>query len=119
MPVPKYELGQKPIHLLTGLSDTDKDVLFGALAHASTALKYDPDAPEDVRNTKVQRVMQDQEKQEEMMARILDLRNASKSQIHAFNRKRIVQEFGAGWNAGDTVVQCKLPCPPRSGGVDG
>ncbi|ORX41003.1 hypothetical protein BD324DRAFT_647903 [Kockovaella imperatae] len=107
-PVPKYELGETPQQLIPGLSAQDKDILFGAVPYTSTAIQYDPGLPQEIRDAKATKVAEDQEKQEEMVYRILDLRNASRSQIQAFNRRRIIEEFGQGYNSGDSICQSAL-----------
>ncbi|RSH86930.1 hypothetical protein EHS25_003417 [Saitozyma podzolica] len=40
IPPPDYSVDQSPLHHLPGLSQTDKDILFGAVPHASTELAF-------------------------------------------------------------------------------
>jgi small subunit ribosomal protein S15 len=101
LPVPDYASGEKPRHLLPGLSGGDREMIFGAVPHVASALKYDP----DVRAEVMAEVMEEQDKQSEMLMRILDLRNASRERINAVNRDRVVEEFGEGWNTGSSSVQ--------------
>ncbi|KAK4685518.1 hypothetical protein P7C73_g4629, partial [Tremellales sp. Uapishka_1] len=98
-PVPAYAEGARPTHFLPGLNTADERLLFGALPHVATALKYDPDNKLSFDH------LQTQTKQSEMVMRILDLRNASKRGIETVNRQRVIQEFG---NGGDSVgkVDC-------------
>jgi small subunit ribosomal protein S15 len=66
-----------------GLSKDDQDVLFGAVPYTTVGLGGGEDA-----------AVGEQERQVEIMKRILDLRNASKAGIEVVNRQRIVEEFG-------------------------
>jgi small subunit ribosomal protein S15 len=105
LPVPKYDIGEKPVHILPGLNESDRKLLFGALPHVTTALKYQADLPEFERNEGLKDVVENQEKQSEMMLRIMDLRNAGRERINAVNRRRVIEEFGQGWNVGSQEVQ--------------
>lgn len=51
--------------------------------------------------------MEKQEKQSEMVMRILDLRNASRKEINKMNKRRIIEEFGNG-ESGSSFVQVAL-----------
>ena len=104
-PLPDYANGEKPKHYLPGMSEEDKDFLFGALPHVTTALQYDPGTTPEIRDATIKEVMAEQEKQTEMLHRILDLRNASRAQINALNRRRILEEFGKGTDTGSSFVQ--------------
>jgi small subunit ribosomal protein S15 len=104
-PVPDYAKGERPQHLIPGLAESDKQMLFGALPHVSTALKYDPNATPEIREQAVQEEMDKQDKQTEMMYRVLDLRNASRKEINKLNRRRIIEEFGGGKGVGCSFVQ--------------
>lgn len=88
-------------------------MIFGAVPHASSALKYNHDLGPDAREAAMTTVMAEQDRQSEMLLRILDLRNASRERINAVNRERVVEEFGAGWDTGSSAVQGKatlFPC---------
>ena len=107
-PVPNYSAGETPKYLLPGLSEMDKKTIFGALPHVSTALRYNPHASPQARDEGVRIAMEEQEKQSEMLMRIMDLRNASRASINAMNRQKVIQEFGGGQDTGSTVVQSEF-----------
>lgn len=92
---PNYAEGGEPREYLHGLSEADRELLFGAVPATTAELAFDADRP----GTSAAAVA-DQARQTETMKRILDLRNASKPGIEAVNRQRIVEEFGA--KPGDT-----------------
>ncbi|CAD6576326.1 MAG: hypothetical protein TREMPRED_001658 [Tremellales sp. Tagirdzhanova-0007] len=108
LPVPNYASGETPRHFLPGLSESDKEMLFGAVPHVTSALKFNNEASPAVRDAGAAQVLEDQDKQSEMLMRILDLRNASRERINAVNRDRVVNEFGQGWNTGSSAVQAAL-----------
>ena len=105
---PAYDKGEKPEYLIPGLSKQDQDMLFGALPHVSTALRYDPEVPDQVREETVVKVMDQQEKQTEMLHRAMDMRNADRATINTFNLRRIQDEFGEGVDTGGAAVQGEL-----------
>lgn len=80
-------------------------MIFGAVPHVTSALKFNNEASPAVREAGAAQVLEDQDKQSEMLMRILDLRNASRERINAVNRDRVVKEFGEGWNTGSSAVQ--------------
>ena len=80
-------------------------MIFGAAPHVSSALKYNSDVGPDVREEAMNNVMEEQDRQSEMLMRILDLRNASRDRINAVNRERVVEEFGQGWDTGSSQTQ--------------
>lgn len=80
-------------------------MIFGALPHVSAALKYNTDINPAAREVEMVGVMEEQDKQSEMLMRILDLRNASRERINAVNRERVIEEFGQGWDTGSSSVQ--------------
>ncbi|WRT70703.1 uncharacterized protein IL334_007701 [Kwoniella shivajii] len=96
---PNYTSGEKPKFLLPGISQQDSELLFGALPHASTELKY---------SIRSEGVEEEQNKQSEMLMRILDLRNASKDSINIINRQKVIDEFGNGKDTGSSAVQSAL-----------
>ncbi|WOO82036.1 37S ribosomal protein S28, mitochondrial [Vanrija pseudolonga] len=107
-PLPNYAAGEEPAHYLPGLSAADKELLFGAVPAATTALAFDPERP-----AASAAVAADQEQQTETMRRILDLRNSDKEGIHVVNRQRIAEEFGrktesGGLDTGSSEVQAAL-----------
>lgn len=83
-------------------------MVFGAVPHATTLLQIDKNNQEDVREEILNHAMAKQEKQTEMLSRILDLRNAGRAQINAMNRRRVIAEFGAGKDCGSSFVQGKF-----------
>lgn len=103
-PPPNYAAGAEPEHYVYGISEADRELLFGALPLASSALAFDPERPH---HSEAQAA--EQGKQSEVMRRILDLRNADKAGIETVNRARIVKEFGKDEkDTGNTVVQAAL-----------
>lgn len=88
-PVPDYANGAEPPHYLPGISESERQLLFEGVPHATAALSYDPERPASSAAAAA-----DQEKQTEALKRILDLRNASKAGIEVVNRQRIIAEFG-------------------------
>ena len=80
-------------------------MLFGALPHVSSALRYNPDASESAREAEMGEVVEEQDRQSEMLMRIFDLRNAGRARINVVNTERVVQEFGGGWDTGSSGVQ--------------
>jgi hypothetical protein len=112
IPPPDYSVDQSPLHHLPGLSQTDKDILFGAVPHASTELAFAGAADESNPQQLAlgEQAAQEQKKRSEMMHRILDLRNASKRGIEVTNRQRVIDEFGRkepgkGTDTGSSEVQ--------------
>ncbi|OCF43285.1 ribosomal protein S15 [Kwoniella heveanensis CBS 569] len=116
---PDYAAGERPKHLLPGISQADADLLLGALPHASAELKYSSgsgsarqtqhgSASATFTSSSGTGVEEDQSKQSEMLMRILDLRNASKDAIAILNRQRVIDEFGAGKDTGSSSVQAAL-----------
>ncbi|ORY31227.1 hypothetical protein BCR39DRAFT_558256 [Naematelia encephala] len=103
LPPPNYQLGETPQFLRPDLTRQDRQLLFGATPNVTAALKAT--TPETM-----EQVVKDQEKQSEMMLRIMDLRHASRSLIASFNKKRVIAEFGGahGTNTGDSVVIAAL-----------
>lgn len=107
-PVPNYAAGEQPAQYLPGLSAADRELLFGAVPAATTALAFDPERP-----AQSAAIAADQEQQTETLRRILDLRNSDKEGIHVVNRQRIVEEFGrktetGGLDTGSSEVQAAL-----------
>lgn len=103
-PPPNYAAGAEPQHYLYGIAPADRELLFGALPLATSALAFDPERP-----VHSAALAAEQGKQSEVMRRILDLRNADKAGIEAVNRQRIVTEFGKNpKDTGNTVVQAAL-----------
>lgn len=107
-PPPDYASGQEPEHYLHGLSAADRELLFGALPHATAELAYDPERP-----AKSAAQAAEQHQQTQTLQRILDLRNASRAGIDAVNRQRIIAEFGrktesGGIDSGSSQVQAAL-----------
>ncbi|KAK8850543.1 hypothetical protein IAR55_004461 [Kwoniella newhampshirensis] len=98
---PNYQAGERPKLLLPGVSEQDADLLFGALPHASSELKFAAKRGDTG-------VDMEQAKQSEMMMRILDLRNSGKEGVKVLNRQRIVDEFGGGVDTGSSAVQAAL-----------
>ena len=105
LPPPDYAAGDAPKHLQPGLSTSDKEMIFGAVPYVSSALKYNPDASPATREEAMAEVVEEQERQSEMLMRILDLRNASRERINAVNRERVVEAFGQGWDTGSSRTQ--------------
>ncbi|KIR30205.1 30S small subunit ribosomal protein S15 [Cryptococcus deuterogattii 99/473] len=95
---PDYTAGEQPRYLLPGVSKEDAELLFNAVPHASTELRY-------ASGQGSEKTEQEQARQSEMMMRILDLRNASKDAINVLNRQRVIDEFGAGVDSGSSAVQ--------------
>lgn len=107
-PPPDYASGQEPENYLYGLSPADRELLFGALPHATAELAYDPERP-----AKSAAQAAEQHQQTQTLQRILDLRNASRAGIDAVNRQRIIEEFGrktesGGVDSGSSEVQAAL-----------
>lgn len=107
-PAPDYASGQEPENYLHGLSAADRELLFGAVPHATAELAYDAERP-------AQSAAQasEQHLQTQTVQRILDLRNASRAGIDAVNRQRIIDEFGqktesGGTDTGSSQVQAAL-----------
>lgn len=101
---PNYAAGGQPSHYIPGLSEADRELLFGALPQATSELLFDPE-----RLATSQEAVTDQAKQVELMQRITDLRNASKKGIEVVNRERIIKEFGVNEkDTGNTAVQAAL-----------
>ncbi|KAL1412673.1 hypothetical protein Q8F55_000420 [Vanrija albida] len=105
---PNYAAGEEPAHYLPGLSAADRELLFGAVPSATTALAFDPERP-----AASAAVAADQEQQTETLRRILDLRNSDKEGINVVNRQRIAEEFGrktasGGLDTGSSEVQAAL-----------
>lgn len=101
---PNYAEGAEPAHYLPGLSEADRELLFGAVPATTAELAFDADRP-----AASAAAVADQGKQTETMKRILDLRNASKPGIEAVNRQRIVAEFGrTPTDTGSSEVQAAL-----------
>ncbi|OWT36376.1 ribosomal protein S15 [Cryptococcus neoformans Bt1] len=98
---PDYTAGEQPRYLLPGVSKEDAELLFRAVPHASTELRY-------ASGQGTEKTEQEQARQSEMMMRILDLRNASKNAISVLNRQRVIDEFGAGVDSGSSAVQAAL-----------
>lgn len=98
---PDYSAGEQPRYLLPGVSKEDAELLFNAVPHASTELRY-------ASGQGSEKTEQEQARQSEMMMRILDLRNASKDAINVLNRQRVIDEFGAGVDSGSSAVQGRL-----------
>ncbi|UOH80323.1 ribosomal protein S15 [Cryptococcus neoformans] len=96
-----YTAGEQPRYLLPGVSKEDAELLFRAVPHASTELRY-------ASGQGTEKTEQEQARQSEMMMRILDLRNASKNAISVLNRQRVIDEFGAGVDSGSSAVQAAL-----------
>lgn len=105
---PNYSQGEKPKYLLPGISEDDTHILFGAVPHASAALKYAANPHSASASGSESDVQSDQSKQSEIMMRVLDLRNAGKDSVKVLNRQRIVDEFGAGTDTGSSAVQGEL-----------
>ena len=107
-PAPNYEAGERPVRLISGLSERDQEIVFGAVPMISTQLAVDPHMPEDRREERVREEVKQQSKQTEMLMRIMDLRNADRATINAYNRRRIIEEFGGndqGTDCGSSFVQ--------------
>ncbi|WVR08529.1 hypothetical protein IAU60_005584 [Kwoniella sp. DSM 27419] len=104
---PNYAQGERPQLLLPGVSESDADLLFGALPHASAELKFAA-GQHDAAGSAAADVETQQGKQSEMLMRILDLRNASKDAVNEINRRRVIDEFGAGVDTGSSSVQAAL-----------
>jgi len=102
-----YAKGDRPKHLIPGISKSDEALLFETLPHVNTALRYNMNQTPEQRDAAIQEEMAQQEKQTEMMYRILDLRNADRATINAVNRKKVIEEFGQG-DSGGSIVQCEL-----------
>ena len=91
-----------PERLLPGISAEDRAMIFGAVPAVSAELASM--AP----GAKLEEVVRDQEVKSGVLARVLDLRNASKRGIEVANRQRIVEAFGAdakGGGCGGSKVQ--------------
>ncbi|WWD20726.1 hypothetical protein CI109_105202 [Kwoniella shandongensis] len=99
---PNYTSGERPPLFLPGISEQDQALLFGAIPHASSELKF---AAKRGEGTGVEL---EQAKQAEMMMRILDLRNSGKEAVKVLNRQRVVDEFGNGTDTGSSAVQAAL-----------
>lgn len=111
-PVPNYDQGEMPKHLVPGLNEDDKRILFKVVPYASshlahTAAMFDPNSGilDGLHQEKLNETITAQDKQSEMLYRILDLRNADRPTINAVNRRRIIDEFGGGTDSGGTIVQ--------------
>lgn len=65
----------------------------------------DQNSQVEVREEVIEETMRKQVKQTEMLHRILDLRNAGRSEINKMNRRRIIEEFGGGKDCGSVFVQ--------------
>lgn len=101
---PNYAAGGHPPHYLPGLSEADRELLFGALPQVTAELLFDPE-----RLATSEEVVGDQVRQVETLQRITDLRNASKKGIEVVNRARIIKEFGVDEkDTGNTAVQVAL-----------
>lgn len=87
---PSGSAAPQPQHYLPGLSESDRDMLFGAVPHTTLTLGTRDSTSED----RVMRQVTEQEHQVTAMQKILDLRNASKQGIEVVNRQRIIDEFG-------------------------
>ncbi|WWD08321.1 hypothetical protein V865_006432 [Kwoniella europaea PYCC6329] len=106
-PPPNYNQGERPNHLLPGISKADEDLLFGALPHISTELSYSTSNNRSGNGSEIA-VEEEQNKQSEMLMRILDLRNSSKSAVNVLNRQRVIDAFGQGKDTGSSRVQAAL-----------
>ncbi|OCF54716.1 ribosomal protein S15 [Kwoniella mangroviensis CBS 10435] len=106
-PPPNYTQGERPKHLLPGISKADEDLLFGALPHISTELSYSTSNNRSGNGSEIA-VEEEQNKQSEMLMRILDLRNSSKSAVNVLNRQRVIDAFGQGKDTGSSRVQAAL-----------
>jgi small subunit ribosomal protein S15 len=103
-PPPNYAAGEEPANYVYGVNEADRELLFGALPLASSALSFDPERVHTSEGHAVQQGLQS-----EVMRRILDLRNADKAGIEVVNRARIVSEFGKNdKDTGNTIVQAAL-----------
>lgn len=88
-PVPNYAAGEGPKYYLPGMTETERQLLFEGVPHATAALSFEPERP-----AASAAAVEDQEMQTQAMKRILDLRNASKAGIEIVNRERIIAAFG-------------------------
>ncbi|TYJ55233.1 hypothetical protein B9479_004063 [Cryptococcus floricola] len=98
---PDYASGERPDMLLPGVSKEDADLLFSAVPHASSELRFAAGSGSPATE-------REQTQQSESLMRILDLRNAAKEDVNAWNKRRIVDEFGAGTDTGSSSVQAAL-----------
>ncbi|WVW80836.1 hypothetical protein I302_102825 [Kwoniella bestiolae CBS 10118] len=105
-PPPNYAQGERPKYLVPGISPSDEDLLFGALPHISTELSYSTSNSGGANATGSVEV--EQNRQSEMLMRILDLRNSSKSSVNFLNRQRVIDAFGGGKDTGSSKVQAAL-----------
>ncbi|WWC92310.1 uncharacterized protein L201_007264 [Kwoniella dendrophila CBS 6074] len=110
-PPPNYSIGEKPKKYLPGISELDEQILFNVLPHVSTELKsssINSNSNNNPSGTAAVEIEKDQNKQSEMLMRILDLRNSSKDQINFLNRQIVIDNFGQGKDTGSSSVQAAL-----------
>lgn len=105
-PIPDFAAGETPANYVNGLTEADRDFLFGALPHVTAELQYgDPLSAQrgTDANTDAQKVLDEQTQQTHTLMKILDLRNSSRAEIQRWNKSRVLQVF-AGPVKGNPAV---------------